>query len=102
MNSVANVLFVYRFERCEREAFQLVLSLLNNPQTKVTILMPSRRSWERELIMRQYHQDDDDDEFADDHDDDDATEMDELMELAVSDDDVDGGGEKNVKAAARR
>jgi hypothetical protein len=98
MNSVDNVLFVYRFERCEREAFQLVLSLLNNPQTKVTIVMPSRRSWEREL-MRQYHQDDGD-EFSDDYDDDDATEMDELMELAVSDDDIDVDlGEKDVKAA---
>ena len=95
MNSVDNVVFVYRFERCEREAFQLLLSLLNNPQTKVTVVMPSRQAWEREL-MRQYEGYDDDD--YDDYDDDDeaAMEMDELTELAVSDDDVepDNGLEK--------
>jgi hypothetical protein len=92
MNSVDNVVFVYRFERCEREAFQLLLSLLNNPQTKVTVVMPSRQAWEREL-MRQYEGYDDDDDYDDydeDEDDDDeaAMEMDELTELAVSDDDV--------------
>jgi hypothetical protein len=104
MNSVDNVLFVYRFERCEREAFQMVLSLLNNPRTKVTIVMPSRQAWEREL-MRQYAGCDDDDDYDDYDDDDDdegfddeaATEMDELMELAVSEDDVEPEDELEKK-----
>jgi len=69
-----------------------VLSLLNNPRTKVTVVMPSRQAWEREL-MRQYedYDDYDDDDYGDDGDgfDDETTEMDELMELAVSDDDID-------------
>jgi hypothetical protein len=102
MNSVDNVLFVYRFERCEREAFQMVLSLLNNPRTKVTIVMPSRQAWEREL-MRQYEGFDDDDYDDEDYDDDEgfddeaATEMDELMELAVSEDDVEPEDELEKK-----
>lgn len=71
------VIVIYTFQKHEREAFQLVLSLLKNPTTKITIIMPSRESWERHLC-----EETDDDSLGRGTDD----ELDELIDYSPSHD----------------
>jgi len=57
MGSVDNLVLVYHFEYFERDALELALSLLRDPHTKLTVVMPTRKSLERE-IQRRYEGDD--------------------------------------------